>query len=338
MSHDLASFSPPIPTALLEHLAAINIRSAPDLIFSDTETLLRGLPRGITTLSELKTCIARVIALVAAEGVSADQLYKAEVSAEGEQVMSGISELDDLLGGGLGGVGNGRVIEVSSDSGGGKTAFALHVVMRHLSLHENAAALWIDTTSDLSPERLTRVLPRQPGPAASTVLDRLHISQAFDLDAAYAIVDDLRATLSTSSEAPLQPRIMVIDMITSLLGPHLSAVSSQGHATMTTFMRGLRDIAHTYGLSILVLNASTAVRSSTVPSVFANRVRKPALGPSFTFLTDATIWFARPPDDASLASPAADHERRVAEIVRSRVSRSKLWCEFWIRDGAIVHS
>lgn len=38
----------------------------------------------------------------------------------------------------------------------------------------------------------------------------------------------------------------------------------------------------------------------------------PALGASFTFLTDATVWLTRP--------PGQDRELRAAQVLRSRVS------------------
>lgn len=49
----------------------------------------------------------------------------------------------------------------------------------------------------------------------------------------------------------------------------------------------------------------------------------PALGASFTFLTDATVWLAR--------LPGQDHEMRTAQVLRSRISvrihpRSSLEC------------
>ena len=62
--------------------------------------------------------------------------------------------------------------------------------------------------------------------------------------------------------------------------------------------------------------------------------RKPALGPSFTFLTDATLWLAHPPasepgDTSTISHDAANQgevdeksasDLRVAEVLRSRIS------------------
>lgn len=110
---------------------------------------------------------------------------------------------------------------------------------------------------------------------------------------------------------------------------------------MTTFMRQLRTFARTYGLCILVsatppvsrmqqllfheqvLNGTSAAQPNNPLSVFPETVRKPALGPTFTFMTDATLWLARaktkqrtedPPDE----DPINTAETHVAEVFRSR--------------------
>lgn len=125
-------------------------------------------------------------------------------------------------------------------------------------------------------------------------------------------------------------RLVIIDSVTSLLAPSLSAVSSHGHAIMTTFMQHLRSMARSYYLAFLVSISTSHVASfnsleivnntSGSPpnplSAFALAIRKPALGPSFMFLTDCTIWLARHEDtatDADAGSPI-----HVAEIIRSR--------------------
>jgi RAD51-like protein 3 len=56
----------------------------------------------------------------------------------------------------------------------------------------------------------------------------------------------------TNSPSAARIRIIVIDSITPLLGPMLSAVSSQGHAIMTTFMRQLRALSQAFELCIFV--------------------------------------------------------------------------------------
>ncbi|TFY83535.1 hypothetical protein EWM64_g486 [Hericium alpestre] len=286
--------------------------------------------------------------------MNGEEAYEAEMESErqtgGEEVRSGVKELDNLLSGSFGGACGGRVVELSGESGHGtgKTALALHIVLSHLSTYELASSIWIDTTGDLSAERITRTYSSQKGPAVHSALERFHISLAFDIDVAYQVLDGIHAALSTVTADQPRPRIVVIDTITPFLGPQLSAVTSQGHATMVTFMRSLRSLAQAHSLSIIVINTSSSANPYNPASVFSTTARKPALGPSFTFLTDATLWMAHPPaltpastasDAASTAPEAAtgpsdpgslipseslawDNELRVVEVFRSRVSVS----------------
>jgi len=66
-------------------------------------------------------------------------------------------------------------------------------------------------------------------------------------------------------------------------------------------------------------------------SAFSTSILKPALGPTFTFLTDATIWLSEGktvfPEDASVTK-ATDEKVYVAEVLRSRSSLSGTWCAF----------
>lgn len=62
-----------------------------------------------------------------------------------------------------------------------------------------------------------------------------------------------------------------------------------------------------------VVNTSTKCTPHNPDSVFASTDRKPALGPSFTFLTDTTLWLAK---RGSAEDGSATH---VAEVFRSRL-------------------
>ncbi|ETW83189.1 hypothetical protein HETIRDRAFT_314894 [Heterobasidion irregulare TC 32-1] len=320
MSVRLSSLSSPLPPTLLQHLRDINVRTAADLILTPPEALLRLLPHGSMTLGEVLDCVESVTHQVTGEAVLGDALYEAALSheAEGEDVKSGVDGLDALLGGSFGGTSGGR-------------ALALHLIFRHLCDHARAVAVWMDTTGDLSADRIKHTLLAYAGPATSTVLERLHISLAFDLPSAYDVLESIRSVFMSPAPSDTTPRILVIDTITPLLGPHLSAVSSQGHAAMVTFMRTLRILAQTHLLCILVINSSTIVKSSNLASILTTATRKPALGPSFTFLTDATLWLARPPASelGDTSHDAANQgeideksasDLRVAEVLRSRIS------------------
>jgi hypothetical protein len=99
---------------------------------------------------------------------------------------------------------------------------------------------------------------------------------------------------------------------------------------MTMFMRLLRDIAQKHELCVLVsfsfAHFSTLIHPTTLtiwdqcligvdppPQVLndATAAGRPALGPSFTFMSDATLWLTRP--------LGQDRELRIAEVLRSRI-------------------
>lgn len=67
-----------------------------------------------------------------------------------------------------------------------------------------------------------------------------------------------------------------------------------------------------------VINASTKMLPRNPETVFET-ARKPALGPSFTFTPDATLWLSQRPSEESADEAATTH---VAEVLRSRISVS----------------
>jgi hypothetical protein len=110
--------------------------------------------------------------------------------------------------------------------------------------------------------------------------------------------------------------------------------SIDGYSTVTSFQ-----------ICAKIINNATASTSHNPHSAFSTTVRKPALGPSFTFLTDATLWLSR---------ICAGGDIYVAEVFRSRTTvglfqitdtykylcysfkPSKTWCTFGIRQGVLV--
>lgn len=74
------------------------------------------------------------------------------------------------------------------------------------------------------------MLPAYHGTDRTSVLDRFDVSLAFDIETAQQILETLNASLSQRNDAEDGPRVqaLVIDSLTPLLGPHLSATSSQG--------------------------------------------------------------------------------------------------------------
>jgi len=157
-----------------------------------------------------------------------------------------------------------------------------------------------------------------------TVMERLQVALAFDTESVYDILDTIDSSM----------KFVVIDTITPLLSPNLSAVSSEGHAMMATFVRQLHSIAQTYDLFVLVINTTTWTpdRGPNPLSNFVTTTRKPALGPTFTFLVDATLWLSKT-DGSGRNEGDALH---VMEVFKSRCTRTRRWCLFRICDGVLV--
>jgi RAD51-like protein 3 len=76
-----------------------------------------------------------------------------------------------------------------------------------------------------------------------TALDRLQHALAFDIDTAYAVLDALHNALDVDileKEVP-RVRLIVIDSITSLLGPSLSATPAEGKSSSFNIYMTFRD-------------------------------------------------------------------------------------------------
>jgi RAD51-like protein 3 len=116
----LAALVPSIPADLVESLERCGIRTDAELLFSTPVfEIFRRLPAGTTTLRDLTHYVDLVAEQASAPGISAAKLLDLESKARANDpvLLSGISELDELLGG----FGGHRVIEISGDSQSGKT-------------------------------------------------------------------------------------------------------------------------------------------------------------------------------------------------------------------------
>ncbi|KAG1872111.1 P-loop containing nucleoside triphosphate hydrolase protein [Suillus tomentosus] len=328
----LASVVPLIPAELVAALDhSCGIRTDTDLLFFGSSLdIIKRLPLGTVTLSDLQKFTELVAEQASVPGYRGDEILAgtARTYEKHPQVSCGVKELDELVGG----FGGSRVFEISGAKGSGKTALALQVVIQHLLCDADSCALWIDTSGDFSAEKTAQLVRHFDVAVSDKVLERLQVSLGFNIEAVHDVLEALRISLSSSRTVGPTVQWIVLDSITPLLLPSLSAVSSQGHAMMTTFMRQLRELARTFGITIMVINGTSAAAPFNQSSAFASTIRKPALGPSFTFMTDCTLWLSKMKDIPDPESPFSVH---VAEVFRSRVTRSKTWCTFQIRYGVL---
>jgi RAD51-like protein 3 len=126
----LTSLVPSIPAELVAALAnSCSIRTDTDILFFGSSLdIIKKLPLGTVTLSDLERFIQLVAERASAPGRRGDEIL-AEMSGQNDthfQTSCGVRELDDLIGG----FGGSRVIEISGEKGSGKTVRFLRVCFR----------------------------------------------------------------------------------------------------------------------------------------------------------------------------------------------------------------
>ncbi|KAH6909152.1 P-loop containing nucleoside triphosphate hydrolase protein [Coprinopsis sp. MPI-PUGE-AT-0042] len=314
----LSALVPGISLETVKALESVGIRTDADLLFRPAFEIYKQLPPGTLTRQELTRFCSTVTELTAAEPITGTALLLEEeerlVQDANLDLKIGDEAIDELLAG----LGGRRVIEISGDRASGKTTLALNIVLNHLRRNRKDRAVWIDALGDFSPARATAVLESLGEQESTLVFERLLVSLAFDLETLHAVLDEV---FPENIENP--PRYLVIDLITPLLGPQLSGVTAHGHATMTDIMRRLRNIA-SCGTTVLVINSATRTQEDD------SSQRKPALGPSFTFMTDTTLWLS---DMRELSEPPFTH---CLKILKSRDKASGISPVIGIQNGRVI--
>ncbi|KZO90714.1 hypothetical protein CALVIDRAFT_522481, partial [Calocera viscosa TUFC12733] len=321
-----------------EILEQAGLKTSDDLLFtSSASELFARLEHGFMTFVEFASLKEEVAKFIGAPGLTGDEAYmlakdKAAACYKG---YTGVPELDELLDG----FGHHGVIEIAGGRETCKTLLAFHIVLRYLAADPKGRALWMDTTNSFNVNRALAVTRLLTGPGRDDALDRLSYSTCFDMNPVLGVLDDMRQAIdlkADGAETPT-PRFIIIDAVTPLLSKDISSVSSQGHAIMTSFFRQLNSFARSYSITVLVINSSVlAKQPNDLPphnelSAFSGSNLKPALGPTFTFLSDATIWLSEGknmfPGDA-VVTKAVQEKVYIAEVLRSRSFLSGTWCAF----------
>ncbi|EIW84090.1 hypothetical protein CONPUDRAFT_142527, partial [Coniophora puteana RWD-64-598 SS2] len=268
----LQALVPHLPQDLVSAWAEIGIRTDTDLLFSGSAVdILSRLPEGSIRLAQLRDYIALVAQQSSSPAIRGDELLEQELAPSQISTFcltAGVPEIDSLLETSE----RSLVYEISGDRGSGKSILALHLVLQQL-VSNDVSALWMDTTGDFSVDRARHQLQYYSGEKSSSALARLEVATALNTDAAIEILESMRPRYSASPNSRLC--CVVIDTITRLLGPNLSAASPQGHAIMASFMHHLRTLAREHELTFLVINdtASSFPKGNT-PSTSGLAPRK----------------------------------------------------------------
>ncbi|XP_006459252.1 hypothetical protein AGABI2DRAFT_66758 [Agaricus bisporus var. bisporus H97] len=281
---------PELPNAIAKSLEEHGIKT--DAIFLSMAPLdiLRKLPLGSISLGEINRCKEIVARVSAAPGQSASSLLKSvpqkpssmnvELPLSLEPVQSYFSPHTD------------KVVELSGDRNSRKSEFFLNIVLRYLTTNARSIVHWVDTTGDFSTTKASNILKQFGLDKENNCLERIHVSLALEVEQLYDILDGLATSLEVRCPNGISATgYLVVDNVTALYGPLLSVASSQGHALMVDLMRRLRIISQTHLITVIVCLSANYIYETVTTSLVH---RKPALGPSFTFLTDATLWMSDP--------------------------------------------
>ncbi|KAI0072949.1 hypothetical protein K474DRAFT_1667164 [Panus rudis PR-1116 ss-1] len=201
----LRNVRPPLPAELLSQLEDIGVKSDADLLFGygDAVDIYCKLTSEGITLQDVKTAIAQVTLHCSCtpntgskELALHEEKHKKRIQVD---LMSGVPELDGLVSG----FGQFSVLELSGDSGSGKTALAQQIVFRHLSREPSMTSLWIDTTGGFSIDNISpNILESSDNRDLADVLERLQVSVAFDLTAVHEALDTLRSAYTVCRHLP----------------------------------------------------------------------------------------------------------------------------------------
>ena len=143
--------------------------------------------------------------------------------------------------------------------------------------------------------------------------------------------------------------MIIIDTITNVVSAMMVKSQIQGQALLASFMRSLHHLTSRYHICTILTNAAVGKNVSTNPeyqhgpredvSIFSSTMGKPALGKSFTFLIDTSVFLSTVPktsDDANIAfgggGEAPSYQKAlILEVLKDRCgAREGRWAAFEI--------
>ncbi|KAF9000671.1 P-loop containing nucleoside triphosphate hydrolase protein [Cyathus striatus] len=322
----LTRFRSDISPELLTAFEHLGIKTVARLLFLPSYDLFRRLPPNLTTLQELEACLSSIAEHSSAAHLRGRDLILNDTCSNSPALSDGAHVLDDLLNG----FGHSRVIEITGDEGTGKTVLAMNAIKHFLTSDRRRRALWVDTTGDFSLERMV-MLCETCTTSDLALMERLEVAVAFDIEEAYNVLETWFSPFNSKRDYQFLQHCVVIDTVTSLLGPILSPVSSQGHAIMVDFMYRLRELSGISSARVLAINRTAMERNVRGAVILAKR--KPALGPSFTYLTDVTLWLSQVKD--SVKTEVNQGSVCIANIYRSRTTVTGFSYRFTIEHGVV---
>ena len=143
--------------------------------------------------------------------------------------------------------------------------------------------------------------------------------------------------------------MIIVDTITNVVSAMMAKSQVQGQALLASFMRSLHHLTSRYHICSILINAAVGKNISSNPdyqrgpredvSIFSSTMGKPALGKTFTFLIDTSIFLSTVPktsNDAYIAfgerGEASSYQKAlILEVLKDRCgSREGRWAAFEI--------
>lgn len=155
-------------------------------------------------------------------------------------------------------------------------------------------------------------------------------------------LDDLQGT-----SGPIG--MIIVDTITNVVSAMMVKSQVQGQALLASFMRSLQHLTSRYHICTILTNAAVGMNPSRNPeyqhgpredvSIFSSTMGKPALGKTFTFLIDTSVFLSTVPktsDDAFIAfgeggKSSSYQKALILEVLKDRCgTREGRWAAFEI--------
>ncbi|KAF0535222.1 P-loop containing nucleoside triphosphate hydrolase protein [Gigaspora margarita] len=214
-----------------------------------------------------------------------------ELKARDSRRLSiGYANIDELLGGGLQ---PGDITEISGESTTGKTRLCYSALLSITCLNKENTALFIDTKNGSCANYIRTLFlesdqfadARERGMDVDSISDRIHIQKG-------CVYEDDLLNVIEDLNLQFQQKLIVIDSISSVFSPLLGYnIDHYPYSRITIFIRTLRNLAKKYNITILITNSVQYARPYDHKSVFSIN-KKPALGQTWTYLTDTTLFLS----------------------------------------------
>jgi len=220
--------------------------------------------------------------------LSGVDLWRAEKERvnEARVLQTGVGSVDGLLGGGIH---TREITELVGIPGSCKTLLAMQVAL-NTAFSRKETVVYVDTCNSFSLARVQCICESQDffeedGSAVKedegqvrTKLSLIKVIPSFTPDSLFEVLQEIHDT----TEAV--PRLVVVDSISSILGPYIGGKNDSGNKLLTHAYTMMREITAKHNLAILVTNSTSRAdlsspdcQSIEAPSLGVAHV-KPAMG------------------------------------------------------------